>query len=346
MTRKFRSLFKRAGVLLGLTLVLTVMPVPSIFAQTPAPTANAVATVTAFRAEVWAGPGRGFWFLSAALRGSQFPVMGVTADKQFWQTNVQISGQTVVGYLRALDVNVANGESVPVIDPGPIGVVTTGIAVLHTEAGITAPVAGHTSRGQEFFVIGQRPDGSWLNIRWRFGKAWISASLVTTSGATNVPNLTGVPRAIANTGALNIRTGPGIIFKSLGTVHGGTVLPIIGRTKDGIWLNVKSTFGDGWVNANFVITKDYFGSAPITTAMAATAQTEADFKALGGSVNVRSGPGTSFPVQFTADAGEVFTILGQSNLGWWYVQGRQGKGWVNKSLGQATGDVAGVPFMQ
>ena len=344
MTRKFHRLVKSVGVMAVLALVLAVMPVQAAFAQTPVPATNAAATVTVFRAGLWAGPGRGFWILGSAPRGIQLPVLGVTADNQYWQVNAQVGSQLTVAYLRAGDVTVSNSASVPVINPGDIGTIPTGIVVLHTGPGVDSPVAGHISRGMQFYVIGQRPDGQWLNIRWRFGKAWIKASLASTS-STSAPALTGVARAIVNAGALNIRTGPGIIFATLGSVRGGTVLPIIGRSKDGIWLNVTSTFGNGWVNANFVITRDYFGSAPITTASANGAATQTTFKALGGSVNVRSGPGVAFTVVFTADAGQVFTILGQSKLGWWYIQGTKGKGWVNKQLGQASGDVAGVPFL-
>ncbi len=156
-------------------------------------------------------------------------------------------------------------------------------------------------------------------------------------------------RAIVNAGALNVRTGPGFIFKSMGKVKGGTVLPIIGRSKDGLWLQVTSPFGPGWVSITFVFTKDYFGSAPITSGSAAGALTEATFKALGGSVNVRSGPGLAFDSVFSADAGQVFTIKGQSRTGWWYVEGTVGtkvvKGWINKQFGQASGDIAGVPFI-
>src|SRR5258708_30619040 len=114
-------------------------------------------------------------------------------------------------------------------------------------------------------------------------------------------------------------------------------------------LQVKSPVQPRWVSIAFDITKHCFGRGPITSGSAAGALTEANFKVLGGSVNVRSGPGLAFDSVFSADAGQVFTIKGQSRTGWWYVEGTVGtkvvKGWINKQFGQASGDIAGVPFI-
>ncbi len=343
----------RRLILLALcTLLLVVTDVKTTAQAAPQPAGHselaqvsgAVATVVVARASIWAGPGRGFWWIGFLFRNATVPLLGVSADGQWWQVNTPDG----IGWLRGLDVT-TNTSAVPVIDPGPIGIITAGVAVVHAGPGIGAQQVALISHGSQFFIIGRRPDGSWLEIRYRFGRGWVAASVTDQAGAaqSNVSASVGGPRAIVNTGALNVRTGPGFGFASIGVLRGGEVVPIIGRNKAGDWLQVQTPFGDGWINIVFVITKDYFGSAPETSGQATGALTAATFRVLGGSANVRSGPGVGFPVLFTVDTGMTFSIIGQSrDRLWWYIDTPFGKGWINKQLGQSSGAISSVPVVQ
>jgi uncharacterized protein YgiM (DUF1202 family) len=355
MIQQGRRLFSGAWTLTWTICVLMValaIATPAQAAYQPTANQNTVMQVTPSakvavrRAYAWAGPGRGFWVLGLLSGGEVIPVTGVSADRQWWQVNTQFG----LAYVFISDVTAANVENVPVVDPGAIGKVTAGRAVIRGGPGIEARQVGAASRGMQFYILGTRPDGKWIEIKYRFGTGWIATSLTDvttgTSGVVTAPVTVGDPRVIVNAGWLNIRSGPSLIFTALGRVPGGTTMKIIGKTADGVWLLVESPFGQGWVNGNHVITKDYYGSVPVVDSSATGGQTEAIFKALGGTANFRSGPGTSFSVVFTANAGEKFKILGQSANGWWYVEGPQGKGWVNKSLGQASGAVNSVPMLQ
>ncbi len=349
MGLKLRRLITWVGFFATVVAALAILPSQALTpvaaqdaTQTPAPIPGAIATPV-HRINIWAGPGRGFWVLGTAITADPLPVTGQSPDHQFWQVSTRFG----IGYLWFLDVNVTNAGAVPIADVSNVGTITAGIVSIRGGAGVGSQQVGMMSRGQQFFVIGMRPDGTWLNIHWRFGKGWVKTSLtsITTTGlATAAAVVNSGPRAIVNAGALNIRTGPGLGFTSLGTVRGGTVLPIIGRSQGGVWLEVTSPFGTGWVNTIHVITRDYFGSAPIVEPTGAV--TEATFRVLGGQAHVRSGPGLGFDVVFNADAGMNLTILGQSKNGWWYVSGQLGKGWINKTLGNASGAMSSVPFLQ
>jgi uncharacterized protein YgiM (DUF1202 family) len=307
------------------------------------------ATIISSRANLWAGPGRGFWVVGVLYRSEIVPITGVSADGKFWQVNSSL-GQ---GYLYAPDVTASNTTGVPVANTGVYGSIRTGIAVIRGGPGINAQRVGTIGRGFQFYVLGAAPNGDWVQIRYRFGTGWVSTALTTLTsdqvasvGATvTVPVTIGDPTAIVNAGWLNIRSGPANIYSSLGKVPGGTAMVILAKNSDGFWLKVKSPFGDGWVNANFIITKNYFGGVP-TEGASETSTTFAQLKVLGGTANVRKGPGLGFDVEFTADAGTILKIIGQTRTGWWYVQTLDGtlKGWINKSLGQPSGDIAGVPF--
>jgi uncharacterized protein YgiM (DUF1202 family) len=333
-----------------LALTLSSLPVqaapPPVAGLSGAQVSGAAATVIIRRASIWAGPGRGFWWIGFLSHNATVPVLGISADRQWWQVNTA-SG---VGWLWYLDVTTNTGN-VPVVDPGPIGRITTGRAVVRGGPGIGARPLATIPQGTQFYVIGRQPDGRWIQIRYRFGTGWVAASLTDQAGGAaqqaGVPATTSGPRAIINTGALNVRTGPGFGFRSIGRLRGGDVVPIIGRNQAGDWLQVRTPFGDGWVNIIYVITRDYFGSAPDTSGTAAGAETAATFRVLTGTLNVRSGPGIGFGVVYKVNAGTNLAIIGQSrDRGWWLVESPLGRGWVNKEFGQATGAVNSVPVVQ
>lgn len=62
-------------------------------------------------------------------------------------------------------------------------------------------------------------------------------------------------------------------------------------------------------------------------------------------MNVRGGPGTDYPVIFSAAAGDAYDITGQNQDGTWYEVccfGEEQKGWLSASLVTVQGDAAGI----
>ena len=82
------------------------------------------------------------------------------------------------------------------------------------------------------------------------------------TGGTPPSGITG-NRAIVNTGNLNIRSGPSADFSIVTTVRGGTELAVAGRTRDGVWFYVTGSFGDGWLNSQFVLFRGNYASIPV-----------------------------------------------------------------------------------
>ena len=71
------------------------------------------------------------------------------------------------------------------------------------------------------------------------------------------------PLLVVNTSFLNVRTGPGVQYSVLVTVVGGTELPAIGVANDGVWHQVATDAGPGWVNINFTLPRGVFDNVPI-----------------------------------------------------------------------------------
>ncbi len=322
------------------------------------------AVVTVVRATVYSGPSFGFFSIGGLKQNETVPVLGVSADRQFWLVNTQF-GQ---GWLFTREVRITNEASVPGVEVGQIATITAGQVTIRASAGIGAPRVGLASKGNQFFVVGRLPDGSWLQIKYRRGIGWIAASTTDLAGAVIPPTapapaatapaegvtpptkeapVTAAPRAIVNTGVLNVRSGPGVQFTSLGTLSGGTIVPIIGRTKDGTWVLVDTEFGAGWVNITLVVTRDYFGNAPIKDDRETRVAAIPTAIVTAGSLNVRSGPNVAFDVIGSVKTKEVLTLLGQSpDRAWWLVDSPIGKGWVAKSgVSVITGSGSRIPVI-
>lgn len=116
-------------------------------------------------------------------------------------------------------------------------------------------------------IIGTDPGGNWWQILYpaagqgEAGKAWVTAQYISTAGRPEVPVIGGGgtnpqngPVAVIQQ-QLNIRSGPGTSFNSLGTLNPLDVVTLIGKDPNGAWLQISfpaGPEGKGWVNAAFV----------------------------------------------------------------------------------------------
>ncbi len=78
------------------------------------------------------------------------------------------------------------------------------------------------------------------------------------------------PIMIVNTSFLNIRSGPGTQYNILLTVVGGTSLPVLGVASDGVWYQVSTIAGPGWLNSQYAIPRGSFQNIPLVAAPAFT----------------------------------------------------------------------------
>jgi len=70
------------------------------------------------------------------------------------------------------------------------------------------------------------------------------------------------PVVVVNTSFLNIRTGPGIQYSVLITVVGGSTLPVLGIAPDGVWFQVSTQAGVGWLNSQYGLPRGNFQYVP------------------------------------------------------------------------------------
>ena len=161
--------------------------------------------------------------------------------------------------------------------------------------------------------------------------------------------------ALANT---FVRSGPAVNFPAYGIAQAGATGRVIGVSEDRQWWVVRLNpanvgVGFGWVSGQYVQTSNttniqvienpetpvlVIPPAPPSGAAIATAT---DF------INVRTGPGTNFPVLVVAPPGSTAEVTGRSSDdAWWQVRvptrvSSNGLGWVSASfvVAQNTGNV-------
>jgi uncharacterized protein YraI len=292
-------------------------------------------------AQLYAGPGTGFWRLGLLRAKLTIPVIGVSADRGFWLVETAL-GQ---GFVLAEAITVSGGESVPVVDPGVIGTVTSSGAVVRSGPGPDAGQLAVLRTGEQFFVIGAQPDGRWIEIRYRRGIGWVASFLTSLGGEAPVEPSTDGPLAVTR-GNVILRSGPGTQYTALGTLGGNAEVEILGRNNSGAWVFIIGDEGEGWVRLTSLRTTNYFGDAPVISPEETGA--ELDFTATTRtSVNVRSGPNLAFDSLGTLPLGTEVTVLGQSpDKAWWYCETSFGKGWINKSVIRTKRDYSSLPVIQ
>lgn len=146
----------------------------------------------------------------------------------------------------------------PTVAPAP-GTTSTQLNV-RTEPSTAGEVLGIIAANVTVQIVGQDPGGNWWQILYEAGaegKGWVTAQYVTTATRPEVPVIGGGgtgPGAVVIQ-QLNVRSGPGTSFNSLGVLNAEDVVSLTGKNRDGTWLQIafpSGPDGKGWVSAAFV----------------------------------------------------------------------------------------------
>jgi uncharacterized protein YraI len=149
------------------------------------------------------------------------------------------------------------------------------------------------------------------------------------------------PTGIVNTGALNIRSGPGVSYGVITHVYRNTVLSLLSRNADASWVKVATSTGvQGWVNARYILTSYPIAGLPIEGTTGGITGVVTSY-----ALNVRSGPGTGYGVLTSVYRGTVLTLVSRSyDAAWLKVVLPTGvQGWVSASYVSTSYPVINLP---
>lgn len=129
------------------------------------------------------------------------------------------------------------------------------------------------NRRQQAALLGRDNSGTWFKVRLDTGVVgWVSAvesragvdpsslpiagepAIVTAPVPVSAVTAYPVIRsAVVGTGALNLRSGPGIEYEPITTIGQGELVGLIGRRGLGAWVRVRTSSGlEGWVNSSLL----------------------------------------------------------------------------------------------
>jgi uncharacterized protein YraI len=114
-------------------------------------------------------------------------------------------------------------------------------------------------------IVGKDPGENWWQILYpqgTDGRGWVTAQYVRTVTTPEVPTIGDGDSADPNNAnlaviqqKLNIRSGPGTDFNSIGTLNSQDAVNLTGKDANGTWLQIEFPAGPegrGWINAAFV----------------------------------------------------------------------------------------------
>lgn len=231
------------------------------------------------------GPGIGHDVLTIVPGGTTLGVTSLSSTGKWYQVETSVgSGWLHSAYAvpRGDFSSVPREGAPPPIATGsgtdfPAGtphlVVNTAYLNVRTGPGVGHGVLTTVAGGTELAVVSIAADRLWYQVETSAGAGWVNSSYTVGRGNFSgvsvdvaVETLTGSPpRAIVNTGRLNIRSGPGVGHAIIIDVPGGTTLAVKGLSGDRDWYLVEGDFGQGWLNNSYTIFRGDFSQVAVVS---------------------------------------------------------------------------------
>jgi len=362
-----------------LLLFLTIMTLLAVASPaTLAQTASPHLVVNTYRLNVRSGPGVGYDIITAVAGGTELPVISLIVGSDW----IQVTSPAGPGWVNSFytvdrgdfsrvpnqftPANLGSGTSIPA--GSPYVVVNTAYLNVRTGPGIGHSILTTVKGGTNLLVTSIDGGGVWYQVETSAGSGWINSNYAVGRGNfSNVPrpplpglptNLAtgatdlapGTPHLVVNTSFLNVRTGPGVGYDVLTVVKGGTKLIVTAIDGGGVWYQVETSAGSGWVNSTYAVGRGNIAS------LTRSAPSEREGAHLSGStpravvntahLNIRTGPGIGHSIITDVPGGTVLRVLGLSRgRGWYLVEGSFGQGWLNNHYVVFRGDFSQVPVV-
>jgi uncharacterized protein YgiM (DUF1202 family) len=257
-------------------VTISSLPVVSAPAQPEPPVPVAPGAVLNLRS----GPGFNFPVTGTVYQGLRVTAVGRNAASTWIKVRLS-DGQE--GWIGAQYVQLSTPiNNLPIMDgtttppPGgtPTGTATatiaTGVANIRNGPGIGYAIVATAPQGHVVTLLGRNNLSSWAKVRLANGtEGWVKADLISPNVAISslpiiaVPTLTAA--AFINTGALNVRSGPGIEFGVTAIAYQYETVGLLGRNANSSWVKIRQENGHvGWVNAAYIQANTTINSLPIT----------------------------------------------------------------------------------
>ncbi|MGG0461611.1 SH3 domain-containing protein [Priestia aryabhattai] len=186
-------------------------------------------------------------------------------------------------------------------------------------AGTNYGIIGSVVKDQTLSVVSK--SGSWYKINYNGRTGYVSSDYVQSSGTTTPPAESITYIVTAST--LNVRSGAGTNYASIGSVTKGQKLSVV--SKSGGWYKINYNGRTGYVSS------DYVQSSGTTTPPAESIT----YIVTASTLNVRSGAGTNYASIGSVTKGQKLSVVSKSG-GWYKINYNGRTGYVSSDYVQAS----------
>jgi uncharacterized protein YgiM (DUF1202 family) len=165
------------------------------------------------------------------------------------------------------DMDAGGGSSL--VTDGPHVVVNTGFLNIRSGPGAQFSTITTVPGGTRLRTEGITRDGFWFMVSGSFGSGWVNSEYVLFRGViSTVPVVTSEIGRLGSVvavveGVVTLYAAPGNNFGVIGSIQGPVELAVVARTSDGVWLQVNSPLGFGWLVAGQVPVRGDLSVVPV-----------------------------------------------------------------------------------
>lgn len=193
---------------------------------------------------------------------------------------------------------------------------------VRTEPSSSSKQIGSLKKGS--IVTVYKIEKGWANISFQDRKAWVSSSYIKENHSTgsHIPSQKEAKTAKVTATSLNVRSGAGTQYKTVGSLKNGAVVSVI--KEEGNWSNITYGSIKGWVSSAYLLNQTGKPSANKPVKSGKWGTVTATY------LNFRSSGNLTSPIIGSIKYGTSVQILSESGS-WLFIQTSDGKkGWVSR----------------
>ena len=279
--------------------------------------------VTASALNVRSGPSTSYSVITKLYKGDKVEILESSNGWSKIKTSTGKTGWSSAEYLSTSQTSDSTSTT------GKKATVTASTLNVRSGPSTSYSITTKVYKGETVEVL--ESSNGWSKIKTSSGKTgWASEEYLSTSGASdNTENSTTGKKVTVTASTLNVRSGPSTSYSITTKVYKGETVEVL-ESSNG-WSKIKTSSGKtGWASEEYLSTSGASDNTENSTTgkkVTVTAST----------LNVRSGPSTSYSITTKVYKGETVEVLESSN-GWSKIKTSSGKiGWASEEYLSTSG---------
>lgn len=218
----------------------------------------------------------------------------------------------------------------------PIGTCTVTCSALNVRSGAGGnyPRIGGLTKGKTVTVY--EASNGWLKIGYGSGEGWIEQKYTDYKAPEpqQPPAQSFQPfEGVITAQSLNVREGPSTDYASIGYLHNGDRVTVIGESNG--WYKITYGGREAWISSKYVEKSNGSTTQPQQPSQSGTFEVVVSASTL----NVRTGPSTDYTKIGALSSGARVTVLEERN-GWYRINYNGQEGWISASYTYKPGNAS------